>query len=45
MEKNGDYKEANFCHLIWQWGEAENNAGVPATERIKSVKLVEKVFE
>ncbi|XP_061179529.1 uncharacterized protein LOC133188163 [Saccostrea echinata] len=42
MAKNGDYEEANFCHLIRQWREAEDIAGIPATERVKRVLNLRK---
>lgn len=34
MVKNGDLKEAEFVHLIRDWYEAIDEAGMPAVERI-----------
>jgi hypothetical protein len=34
MRQNGDIKEANFCRLIRQWNEAEDQPGLSSHERI-----------
>ena len=36
MIKKNYHEEAKFCKLIRNWREAEDEPGIPATERLKS---------